>query len=141
MGRLEAEPLVETVRLGSGLVRRELNPVTPALAGLVYGGAHQDGADTVSPLIGVHVHRLDLGTETAPVLEMAKDDELADSDDLITDVRHQHGAGPPDDLGQRSPIRGEIVRILLPRHERSVGEELHNARDVHLGGFPDDHLG
>ena len=94
MGRLEAEPLVEPVRLGSRVVRGELDPVTPQLRGPLHGGAHQDSADAVPPVIGVHVHRLHLRAEPAPGLEMAEHDELADPDDLPSTSATRTPPGP-----------------------------------------------
>ena len=64
--------------------------------------------------VGMHVHRLDLGAETAPVLEVTEHDELADPDELTIQFRHQDAARPLGDLGQRQPIRRQVGRILLP---------------------------
>jgi hypothetical protein len=141
MGRFEAETLVEAVRLGSRVVRSELDPVAPELAGPLHGGAHQYAADAMAAVLGVHMHRLHLGTAGAPVLEMAEDDELADPDDPAIDLGHHHLAGTLGDLGQGGLIRGELGRILLPLDQRPVAEELHYPRDVFFGGLPDYHGG
>ena len=140
MGRFEAQPLVEAVCCGSLVVRGELDPVTPEIPGPLHDGAHQHPADAMPPLIGVHMHRLHLGTEAASVLEMAEHDELADPDDLTVDFRHQDAAGPLVDLGQRGPIGGEVLRILLPLDQRSMVEKLHYAGEVLVDGLTDDHV-
>jgi hypothetical protein len=137
MGRLESESLVETVRLGPRVVRGELDPVTPQLPGALHRGAHQDPADAVPPLIGVDVHRLQLGTQAAPVLQVAEHDELADPDELALYFRHQDGALPLGDLGQGALIRRQVGRILPPLDQRPVDQELDNARDVLLGRLTD----
>jgi hypothetical protein len=140
MGRLEPEPPVEAVGVGTRRVGGQLYPVATQRAGPGDGLAQQGAAHPGSPVIGVHMDRLDFSTESAVRLQEAEDDELADPDDVTTESRHQHDAAADVDVAQRGLVRIEIMGIFRAR--RPVGDhtehqQLHNAAELGLVGGAD----
>ena len=77
------------------------------------GRTHQDVADTVTPLVGVHVDGLDLGTESSVGLQMAEHNQLADADHAPLPLGDQHPTRLPPDLGQSCQVRGQVEGVLL----------------------------
>jgi len=87
--------------VGAGQIAGELYSVTPQMARPLDGHLHQDVADTVTPLVGVHVDGLDLGAERAVGLDVAEHNQLADANHASVPLGDQHPTRlPPDTADQ-----------------------------------------
>jgi hypothetical protein len=82
----------------TGTIGGQLDAVTAERPGSVDRLSHQGRADADAAVVGVHVHGLDLGAETAASLQVTEHDELADPHHLVAELGHQHGTGAILDL-------------------------------------------
>jgi hypothetical protein len=94
--------------------------------------------DAASALVRVHVHRLDLGAQATTPMQVPEDDELADPDDLVTQLRHQDGARAFGYLVQGGSVEGEVATLGrgLAR-DGAAREELDDTGKVGVGGSAD----
>ncbi len=140
VGGLETQAGIEAMRVGPCVVGGELHAVAPETSRPVNGGAHEDPADPPATPVRMHVHRLDLGAQPALRLQVAEDDELADTHHLARHLGHQDVAETRRDLIQGSAVLRQSRRIFLPLDLRPVLEELHDAWKVPFRCGPDGNL-
>src|SRR5580692_10388293 len=70
MGGHEAEPLVEAMGVTSRPIGGQLDAVATEYPGPLDRRTEQSGPDPCAPLLGPDVHRLDLGAEAAPSVDV-----------------------------------------------------------------------
>ena len=85
----------------------------------------------VAAVPGMHVHRLDLGAEAATPMEVTEHDELADADDLATQLGHEHGPDAFVDLAEGRSVEGDVAALgRRPPGTAATRKELDDARQV-----------
>ena len=91
-----------------------------------------------APVVGVHVHRLDLGAEAATPMQVTEHDELADAHDLVPQLGHEHGTGAFVDLVEGRSVEGDVAALgrRLAR-DGTARKELDDPGQVGIGSPAD----
>ncbi len=130
VSRLEPVTAVEAMRIRSIFVARQLNPIAAQSTRSFNGRREQGRSDPERAMVGVNMHRFDLGASPPALLKMAEGDELTDPDDERCGVAASYfgNENRPVRVGgalfDRSDVGPKVARIFL-RVQRAVHQELH----------------
>jgi hypothetical protein len=109
---LKAVRDVKAVRVLSDVATRQLHAVAAALACERFRGEEQHCANTFAAPVASHVHALEFTAPSTGVLEVLKDDDLADAHDLAVIVGDQDvtmlSARPFDG----APVRVDVILVF-----------------------------
>jgi hypothetical protein len=127
--------------IGAGQVAGELHAGAPQHPSPRNGCCHQYVANALPPLVGMYMDRLDLGAQRTPILKMAKDDELADPDNMSINFGNQESARPIVDFGQGGNVWAEITVVFLAFNQCTVFKQLDKTIQICLHRVPNTHIG
>jgi hypothetical protein len=99
-------------------VRGQLDPVTAPGPGAVDRRADERATDARAAVVGVDMHRLDLGTEASLGLEMSEDQQLTESDHFAAPFGHQDHATRSLNLRERALVAIGVCGVLGVRSAR-----------------------
>ena len=99
-------------------VRGQLDPVTAHGASTVDGRPDERATNACASVLGMDVHRLELGAEASLGLEMSEDQQLAESDHLAAPLGHQDRAASSLNLLERALVAIGVCGVLIVRSAR-----------------------
>jgi len=112
-------------------IARQLDAIATEILGPAHGVVEELVADSGAALIRNDVHRFDLGTATATMLEVAEREELQHADDAAAEFGNQQvRAISPVDFAQRIDVVVDVIRIVSTLAGSAVEKDVDESFDI-----------
>lgn len=131
MGSCEPQRFVESERIGSLLVGRQLYQSAPGIPGQAYGMLEQGVADLLASVVAAYSDAFDLCSQHAAAGQAGDERQLQHADHLGSEDGHYDRiSGLGLDIFERGHVRREVLGPITARTKLVIGQERCKGREI-----------